>query len=402
MNGRRPRSGRHGRALSGSVIDEIARLAAAHDAVDLARGAPDFPAPDALKEAAVAAIRGDLNQYTNTWGRPDLREALSRHLAAHFGLSADPEREVTVTCGATEALLVSALALLAPGDEVVLFEPAYDHYRPTFALAGATTRSVLLHPPAWTFDEAQLRRAFTRRTRAVLVNSPANPSGKVFAPDELRLIAERCIAADAICLADEVYAHLAFDGRQHVSMMGVEGMRERTVVLGSLSKSHTITGWRLGFAVAAPMLTRQIRVVHELATASAPAPLQAAAIAGLALPPSHYREAREAYQHRRDRLARILEPLGFRCYVPHGSLYLMADVRAFGFRSDVDFVEALVRDVGVAAVPGSAFYEVSQDGRQLVRFCFAKATETLDEAERRLRGVLAPAFRGREDASWHS
>ncbi|MSO20191.1 MAG: aminotransferase class I/II-fold pyridoxal phosphate-dependent enzyme [Acidobacteria bacterium] len=372
------------KGLAESVIREMTRLALQHGAVNLSQGYPDFPAPALIKEAAKRAIDADVNQYSITWGAKKFRDALSRKLTGELGWEVDPERELTVVCGATEGMFVAFMALLNPGDEVIVFEPFYENYGPDCELTGAVPRLVSLHPPDFQFSREALRAAFNSRTRAIIINSPNNPSGKVFSRDELELIAALCREHDVLAITDEIYEHILYDGAVHIPMSTLPGMRERTVTINSCSKTYSVTGWRVGWVVAAPELTNSIRKVHDFLTVGAPAPLQEAAAEAVALPRSYYEELAAEYAVRRTRLLGILQDTGFRCFKPSGAYYIMADISAFRFPNDTEFVKHLITTIGVAAVPGSSFFRNPVDGAHLVRFTFCKKEETLDEAGRRL------------------
>jgi aspartate/methionine/tyrosine aminotransferase len=367
-----------------SVIREMTRLANLHKAVNLSQGFPDFPAPAELKDAARHAIAEDINQYAITWGSRRLREAIARYFAERYGLAVDPERDVTVTCGSTEAMIAALMAILDPGDEVVIFEPFYENYGPDAILSGAVPKRVRMRPPDWSFDPDELRRAFGPRTRAIIVNTPNNPTGHVYRRDELQLIAELCHEHDAVAVTDEIYEHILYGGATHIPIATLPGMAERTVTINGMSKTYSVTGWRVGWAIAPPVLSSAIRKVHDFLTVGAAAPLQEAGVAALAMPQSYYDEMARAYTRRRERLLGILERTGFRAFPPEGAYYVMADITAFGWEDDVSFVRHLVEQIGVAVVPGSSFFDNPADGRQLVRFAFCKKDETLDEAERRL------------------
>jgi aminotransferase len=370
----------------------MTRQAMLYGAVNLAQGFPDFPAPHEVKLAAQQAIAADINQYAITWGAKSLRNAIARQMEAWQGLEVDPEREITVCCGSTEAMIAAMMAVTNPGDEVVIFEPFYENYGPDAILSGATPRFVKLRPPEdpageWTFDRDELRAAFNERTKAIIVNTPNNPTGKVFTRAELEFIRDLCVEFDALALTDEIYEHILYDGTEHISIARLEGMRERTVTINGMSKTYSVTGWRVGWAVAAPPLTGAIRKVHDFLTVGAAAPLQEAGAAALSLPPSYYQELAAAYRARRDRMLAALGPAGFRAFVPRGAYYIMTDIRDFGFPDDVSFARYLVQEVGVAVVPGSSFYSDPRDGAQQVRFAFCKKDATLDEAGKRLLKV---------------
>jgi aminotransferase len=372
-----------------SVIREMTRQAMKYGAVNLAQGFPDFGAPEAIKQAAIDAISNDVNQYAITWGARDFREALAKKTAWHLGLEIDPEREVTVTCGSTEAMIATLMSTVDPGEEVVIFEPFYENYAPDAILSGARPVYVKLHPPTWSFDPDELRAAFTERTKAIILCNPNNPVGKVFTREELELIAALCKEHDVLCITDEIYEHILYshaDGTpaSHICMASLEGMRERTVVINSMSKTYSVTGWRVGYAIAPPHITAAIRKVHDFLTVGAAAPLQAAGAFALSLPAEYYDKLHADYQARLDLFLPAVEKAGFGVTRPEGAYYVMTDISGFGFANDVEFAMHLVRDVGVSCVPGSSFYHRPEDGAQQVRFCFCKKDETLLAAVDRL------------------
>jgi aminotransferase len=368
-----------------SVIREMTRLANLHGAVNLSQGFPDFPAPREVKEAARRAVDADINQYAITWGAAPLRQAIARKFERLYSVPVDPETDVTVTCGSTEAMIAALLAVLDPGDEVVVFEPYYENYGPDAILSGAVPRFVKLRPPLWSFDPGELARAFGRRTRAVIVNTPNNPTGKVFTGEELATIAELCRRHDALAVTDEIYEHILYDGARHVPIATLPGMAERTITINGMSKTYSVTGWRVGWAIAPARISAGIRKVHDFLTVGAAAPLQEAGALALALPDAYYRELAESYRKRRDRMVAILEASGFRVHRPAGAYYVMTEIGGLGWDDDVAFARHLVEEVGVAVVPGSSFYADPADGRRQVRFAFCKKDETLDEAARRLQ-----------------
>jgi len=372
-----------------SVIREMTRQANLYGAVNLSQGFPDFAAPEEVKRAACAAIEADINQYAITWGAKRFRDAIAAKTKSHLGLEVDPEREIVVTCGSTEAMIAAMMAVVDPGDEVIVFEPYYENYGPDAILSDATPRYVTLHPPDWNFDPQELRAAFNERTKAIIVNTPHNPTGKMFTREELRLIADLCIEHDVLALTDEIYEHIwypdAARGVEHVAMATLDGMRERTVTINGMSKTYSVTGWRVGYAIADPELTGAIRKVHDFLTVGAAAPLQEAGVYALNLPPSYYQKLQSDYQQRRDFLLGVLAEAGFRCFKPDGAYYIMTDIAEFGFQHDVQFAQYLVREVGVAVVPGSSFYSRPELGAQQVRFCFCKRDETLQAAAERLQ-----------------
>jgi aspartate/methionine/tyrosine aminotransferase len=377
-----------------SVIREMTRLNQLHGGVNLSQGFPDFPAPTLVKDAACTAIQADVNQYAVTWGTRTLREAIAREFTRRYGVPVVPDEQVTVCCGATEAMMATMMAVIDPGDEVVVFEPFYENYGPDAILSGATPRFVTLHEPGsssletgWTFDPMELAAAFNDRTKAIIINTPNNPTGKVFTREELSTIAALCRKWDVIAISDEIYEHIVYDGCEHVPIASLEGMAERTVTINSLSKTYSVTGWRVGWAIAPATLTGAIRKVHDFLTVGAAAPLQEAAVAALSVPESYYADLATSYCRRRDMLLEILERHHFTCYKPRGAYYIMTDIGGFGFRDDVEFARYLITDVGVAAVPGSSFYRDAAAGRTKLRFCFCKRDETMADADRRMARI---------------
>ena len=367
-----------------SVIREMTRRALACGAVNLAQGFPDFPAPTELKEAAKRAIDEDYNQYAITHGSPNFRRAIADKARAYNHLDCDPDLNVTVTCGATEAMVASLLAVINPGDEVVIFEPFYENYGPDVIIAGATPRYVTLHEPEFSIDPAELSAAFSSRTKAIIVNTPHNPTGKVFSRAELELIAGLCNRFDALAITDEIYEHIIYDGSRHVSIGSLAGMQDRTITISGLSKTYSITGWRLAYAIACERLTSAIRKMHDFLTVGAPHPLQEAGAFALRLPESFYTELQAMYQAKRTTLFEALNGAGFRCWQPHGAYYIMADVDSLGFPDDFAAADFMLKQVGVAAVPGSSFYHRAELGRRLLRFTFSKSEQTLSQAAQRL------------------
>ncbi|MGH2377799.1 MAG: pyridoxal phosphate-dependent aminotransferase [Candidatus Limnocylindria bacterium] len=380
-----------------SVIREMTRLNAQHGGINLAQGFPNFPAPAEVKEAAKRAIDADVNQYAITWGAPSLRQALARTYRDLYAMDVDPETMLTVTCGATEAMISTLLAIVDPGDEVVVLEPFYENYGPDAAICGAVPVYVPLRQPApaaggagvsgadqrAAFDPDELRRAFTARTKAVILNTPNNPTGRVFTRAELEAIADLCREFDAIAVTDEIYEHIRYDG-EHIPMATLPGMAERTVTISGASKTFSVTGWRVGWVVAPPELTGGIRKVHDFVTVGAPAPLQEAVVSGLAMGREYYGRLSGEYRERRDLLMGALEAAGFAPRRPDGAYYVLCDISGFGFEDDVAFAHWLVREVGVAGVPGSSFYSRPELGRDLIRFTFCKTEDVLREAGERL------------------
>ncbi len=370
-----------------SVIREMTRLATRHGAVNLSQGFPDFPAPDVVKAEAARAVMADVNQYAITWGAKRLRDALVAKQQRFTGLTFDPEREVAVCCGSTECMAAVMLALVDPGDEVIVFEPYYENYGPDAILCGAVPRFVRLREPDWSFDPNELAAAFNARTRAIVVNTPNNPTGKVFSRAELEQIAALCRHWDVIAITDEIYEHILYDGAEHVSMAALEGMRERTVTVSGLSKTWSVTGWRIGWCLAPPDLTGAIRKVHDFLTVGAPAPLQEAAAVALEMPDDYFTKLAASYRERREFLLPVLEAAGFRTFPPRGAYYVMTDISGFGFPDDVTFARWLVSEGGVAAVPGSSFYSDPTAGSQRLRFHFARKRETLEAAAEKLSSL---------------
>lgn len=372
-----------------SVIREMTRVAQQHGAINLAQGFPDFPMPEAMKEAACAAIQGDINQYAITWGSPALRLGIAEKYRRFYDLAVDPEREITVTCGATEAMASVFLALINPGDEVIVFEPWYENYGPDAILASATPRYVALEPPHWRFDPDVLRAAFNEKTRAIVVNTPHNPTGRVLTREEIGLIAELCIEHDVWAITDEIYEHIRYAGGHHV-LAAWPGMRERTVTISGLSKTFSCTGWRLGYAIAPERESVAIRKVHDFLTVGAPAPLQAAAAVGMAFDAEYYNHLALDYRARRDVLLPVLAEAGFTFSTPEGAYYVLADFSALSDKDDVAFAKWMAAEVGVAGVPGSSFYHAGAErGKTVIRFAFCKKQETLERAAERLAGLAA-------------
>src|SRR6202049_2395272 len=383
-----------------SVIREMTRLALKHNAVNLSQGFPDFPAPAEVKEAARQAISDDINQYAITWGAKPLRDAIVEKFERTQGVRVDPEREITICCGSTEAMMSAMMAIINPGDEVVVFEPFYENYGPDAILSGATPRFVKMRPPAdensfWSYDERELAAAFGPHTKAIILNTPNNPTGKVFTRAELEFIRDLCVQWNAFCITDEIYEHILYDGAEHISMAQIEGMRERTIVINGMSKTYSVTGWRVGWAIAPAKATAAIRKVHDFLTVGAAAPLQQAGAMALKSPDSYYQNLAKSYREKRERLLNILTAAGFTVYKPRGAYYIMTDISGFDFNgdprnnsekttNDVAFAKFLVEKVGVAVVPGSSFYGNPADGSSQVRFTFCKKESTLAAAEQRL------------------
>jgi aspartate/methionine/tyrosine aminotransferase len=387
-----------------SVIREMTRLNQLYGGVNLSQGFPDFPAPAAIKKAACAAIEADVNQYAVTWGARPLREAVAREFTRRYGVPVIADEQVTVCCGSTEAMMSTMLAIIDPGDEVIVFEPFYENYGPDAILSGATPRYVTLHEPDptappespradWSFDPDDLAAAFNDKTKAIIINTPNNPTGKVFTRDELETIAALCRKWDAIAISDEIYEHIIYDGQRHVPIASIEGMSDRTVTINGLSKTYSVTGWRVGWTISPPSLTGAIRKVHDFLTVGAAAPLQEAGAIALEMPDGYYAKLAADYQRRRDVMLDILQRHHFVAYKPLGAYYVMTDIGVFGFSDDTEFAHYLVKEIGVAAVPGSSFYKTPGAGRTKLRFCFCKKDETLTEADRRMERLVPAAAR---------
>jgi len=383
-----------------SVIREMTRLAMKHGAVNLSQGFPDFAAPEEIKEAARQAISDDINQYAITWGAKPLRDAVIEKFARTQHVTYDPEREITVCCGSTEAMMSAMMAIINPGDEIVVFEPFYENYGPDAILSGATPCFVKMRPPQnessyWSFDERELAAAFGPHTKAIILNTPNNPTGKVFTRGELEFIRDLCLRWNAFCVTDEIYEHILYDGAEHISMARIDGMRDRTIVINGMSKTYSVTGWRVGWALAPPDTTQAIRKVHDFLTVGAAAPLQQAGAIALKSPQAYYEKLAANYAGKRERLLNILAASGFTVYKPRGAYYIMTDISRFHFDEakypadsrDVSFAKYLVETIGVACVPGSSFYNNAQDGASQVRFTFCKKEETLAAAESRLANL---------------
>ena len=369
-----------------SVIREMSRVAAKHKAVNLAQGFPDFPAPDGIKDAACRAIMNNHNQYAITWGTKNLRDAIVAKTHRDYGMTFDPETNLTVTCGATEGMIASLMATVNPGEEVVVFEPYYENYGPDAILCGATPRFVSLRPPDFSFNRDELAAAVNEKTRAIVINSPNNPTGRVFSREDLQFIADLCQKYDVLAITDEIYEHILYDGAEHVPIWTLPQMAERTIAVNSVSKTFSVTGWRIGFILAPAVLTASIRKVHDFLTVGAAAPLQEACAEAFHFPLDYYAELGDFYRERRDYLLGALEKVGFRCVRPGGAYYIMAEIAPFGWDDDVEFAFHLASEIGVATVPGSSFYRPGHpDGKKFIRFCFCKEMATLEAAVAKLQ-----------------
>ena len=395
------RISRKAASFTESVIREMTREAMKYGAVNLGQGFPDFAAPEDIKQKAIDAIAADHNQYAVTWGVKSFRDAIAKKTMWFLGLDLDPETEITVTCGSTEGMIAAMMATVDPTEEVIVFEPFYENYAPDAILSDATPRHVPLYRTdnGFVFDREELRAAFNEKTKAIIICNPNNPTGKVFTRSELEFIADLCKEFDALCFTDEIYEHIIYGtpassrpgGQQdagvppHICMANIEGMRERTVVVNSLSKTYSVTGWRVGYCIAPPDITSAIRKVHDFLTVGSANPLQHAGAYAMGLPPSYYDELQRDYQKKRDFIVPALQNAGFKCDMPEGAYYVMCDISAFGFADEIEFTKHLIREIGVAVVPGSSFYHDRSLGSQLVRFCFCKKDETLEVAAERLQ-----------------
>jgi L-glutamine---4-(methylsulfanyl)-2-oxobutanoate aminotransferase len=395
-----------------SVIREMTREAIKYNAVNLGQGFPDFAAPADIKQKAIEAINDDFNQYAITWGVKEFRDAIATKTLWHLGLEVDTETEITVTCGSTEGMIAAMMATVDEGEEVIVFEPFYENYAPDAILSDAKPRHVPLYrnETGWTFDREELRSAFNEKTKAIIICNPNNPTGKVFTKDELEFIAELCKEFDVLCFTDEIYEHILYDcgigisdfgfekdsrlstldsrPAKHICMANIDGMRERTVVVNSLSKTYSVTGWRVGYVIAPPDITSAIRKVHDFLTVGAANPLQRAGAYALTLPKSYYDGLQREYQAKRDFIIPVLQNVGLNCVSPEGAYYVMCDISNFGFKNDIEFTKHLIREIGVAVVPASSFYHDKTLGSQQVRFCFCKKDETLEAAAERLQKLL--------------
>jgi N-succinyldiaminopimelate aminotransferase len=368
-----------------TIFTEMTALANQHQAINLGQGFPDFAAPAFMKEAAVSAIEADINQYAPANGRPRLRHAIAQKMSHFYNLEADPDTEITILHGATEAIFATILGLVDPGDEVIVFEPFYDSYVPAIQMAGGLPRFYTLRPPQWQIDAAELAALFSHKTKLIIINTPHNPTGKVFSQTELVLIAHLCQQHDVLALSDEVYEHIVFDSHTHKTVGSVPGMAQRTVLVSSLGKTFSVTGWKIGWAVAPPELTRAIFRAHQFITFCGAAPLQEAAVAAVSQPQSFYTDLTAFYTRKRDFLLDALKSAGLTPIVPSGTYFVMVDISRLGFANDVAFCRYLTSEIGVAAIPPSAFYHTLADGSGLARFAFCKKEKTLAEAAKRLQ-----------------
>ena len=372
-----------------SVIREMTRICDDVGGYNLSQGFPDFEAPEEIKEAAIRAILNGCNQYPVTFGEPKLREAIAKKVADYNKIKCEPETDITVTCGATEAMIATLKAIINPGDEVIIFEPFYENYGPDTILSGATPRYVTLRPPNWDYSSEELTSAFNEKTKAIIINTPHNPTGKVFSKNELQEIANLCIKWDCFAVTDEIYEHILYDGEEHISIASLDGMADRTITINSISKTYSVTGWRVGWAIANAKITSRIRKVHDFFTVGAPTPFQEAAAFALSMPESYYKSLRLRYDQLRNFLFAGLSEVGFKPFLPKGSYYIIAEtdelMEKLSVEDDFSFSRKLIELTGVATVPGTSFYASPNKGLNQVRFAFCKKLETLESVERRLR-----------------
>jgi len=371
-----------------SVIREMSRLAVQYGAINLAQGFPDFPAPDFIKKFAVEAINSDINQYAITWGSKNLRNAIVEKFKSFYNMEFDPETEVTVCCGSTECMISALLGVINQGDEVVIFEPFYENYGPDVILCGAKPVYITLKSPDFSLEREQLEQAFSERTKAVIINTPHNPTGKVFSKKELELISEFCVKYNVLAITDEIYEHILYTEKPHIPIATLPEMRERTITINGISKTFSVTGWRIGYILAPENLNNGIRKVHDFLTVGAPAPLQEAAAKAMAVEKEFYENLKTFYQNKKNILLQALKETGFQCIEPEGAYYIITSFDNFGFNNDIEFTEYLIKDIGVAVVPGSSFYtEKSAESNKFVRFCYCKKEETLTKAIEKLNKI---------------
>lgn len=372
-----------------SVIREMSRIATEFKAINLAQGFPDFPAPDFIKEYAVEAINNDINQYAVTWGSKNLRDAISDKFYSFYNEKYDPEKEITVCCGSTECMISALLGVINKGDEVIIFEPFYENYGPDVILCDAKPVYITLKAPDFSFKEEDLKKVFNDKTKAIIINTPHNPTGKVFSKEELEMIAKYCRKFDVIAITDEIYEHILYTEKKHIPIAVIEGMRDRTITINGLSKTFSVTGWRIGYILAPENITKGIRKVHDFLTVGAPAPLQDASAKALRVEMKYYLNLRVFYDVRKNLMLQALKKVGFDCIEPEGAYYIMTSFENFGFNDDVEFTEYLIKKIGVAVVPGSSFYtKASPDRHKYVRFCFCKNEKTLHSAIEKLNKLI--------------
>ncbi len=374
-----------------SVIREMTRISDSIGGNNLSQGFPDFDCSAEIKDAAVSAILNEYNQYPVTFGEPELREAISKKAWSYNRIKCNPETDITVTCGATEAMIATLKAIINPGDEIIIFEPFYENYGPDAILSGATPRYVTLYAPDWNYNFDELKKAFTSKTKAIVINTPNNPTGKVFSEKELSEIAELCILYDTYAITDEIYEHIIYDGKRHVSLASLNGMEDRTITINSISKTYSVTGWRIGWAIASPTITSRIRKIHDFLTVGAPTPFQHAAVKALNFPEEYYTNLKNKYFNSRQILYDALKLTGFKPFLPQGAYYIIADITdikpILESENDSDFSIKLLYKTAVATVPGSSFYS-SEKATNQIRFAFCKKPETLLLAKENLLKYL--------------
>lgn len=376
--------------FSESVIREMTRVANSHlGCINLAQGFPDFSAPEAIKNAAIEAIRADINQYAITWGSLSLRTAIAEKVARYNEIPyINPNKNITVTCGSTEAMISSMKAIINPGDEVIIFEPFYENYGPDCLLSGAKPRFITLNPPNWEFNFDQLERLFNEKTKGIIINTPNNPTGKVFNEKELKFIADLCIKNDCIAITDEIYEHILYDNRKHISIASLPEMENNSITINSISKSYSLTGWRVGWCIASERIIAEIKKVHDFLTVGAAAPLQEAAAFALSLGEDYYKWLSEFYQNAREMLYNALKQTSLQPIKPKGAYYIMTNceeyMKQYNLKNSTNLALHLIENVGIATVPGSSFYGNPEDGQYQTRFCFCKKESTLQEAKQKL------------------
>jgi aspartate/methionine/tyrosine aminotransferase len=379
-----------------SVIREMTRISDSMNGINLSQGFPDFNCSSEIKDAAINAIENNLNQYPVTFGESELREAISKKALNYNKIKCNPETDITVTCGATEAMLSTMKAIINPGDEIIIFEPFYENYGPDGILSGAKPKYVTLHTPDWSFDKKELEAAFNSNTKAIIINTPNNPTGKVFSKEELELIAGLCIKWDAFAITDEIYEHILYDDCEHISLASLPGMEDRTITINSASKTYSVTGWRVGWAIANPQVTKRIRKVHDFMTVGAPTPLQHATAKALSFPQTYYDKLQKQYADARDFLYKTLSETGFKPYLPKGAYYIIADTteitKILNSADDLDFSHKLIEKTRVATVPGFSFYSHKLKNTNQVRFAFCKKPETLQAVKQSLLNNLKPSL----------
>jgi len=383
-----------------SIIRDMTRVALRHPGcINLAQGFPDFAAPESIKRAAIEAIQRDINQYAITWGSISLREAIAAKARRYNHIEADPDKNITVTCGSTEAMMASLKAVINPGDEIIIFEPFYENYGPDCLLSGATPRYIQLRPPDWSFDFDELEELFNSKTKAIIINTPNNPTGKVFNAEELHFIARLCVQYDAIAITDEIYEHLLYDNHRHLSIASLPEMADRSITINSISKTYSLTGWRVGWAIASDKITKELRKVHDFLTVGAAAPLQESAAFALSLGEDYYRWLAGFYRDARDTLYNALLETDLHPCKPAGAYYIMTECADFmqkhQLQNSLELAFFLVKNIGIATVPGSSFYCNPKNGQDLIRFCFCKKPETLQKAQSYL-AKIPKATRGRQ------